>query len=184
MSLAPPRRRRKRAPRLPGFDYSTLCAYFVSFNTARRRPILARIVDGRSQLTRYGRHVAAAWRLLLADYPTVRIRAGVIMPDHVHVLIVLLSPVDGRRPTVPDIVSVVKTHSTRLINADRGTPMAPVWQRSFNDWIIRTPASMERVVRYIRANPRRWWLTQARGRRRCTGPSVPPRQETLGATTI
>jgi putative transposase len=49
-----------------------------------------------------------------------------------------------------------KSSVTRDINAVRGTPDAPVWQRNYYEHIIRNEDSLRRIRQYIRANPARW----------------------------
>ncbi|MEX0781938.1 MAG: hypothetical protein WED87_07615 [Dehalococcoidia bacterium] len=33
---------------------------------------------------------------------------------------------------------------------------AELWQRNYHEHIVRNPADLERIERYIRANPARW----------------------------
>ncbi len=42
------------------------------------------------------------------------------------------------------------------INAARGTPGAPIWQRNFYDHIVRDQEDLERIRSYIAGNPGRW----------------------------
>ena len=71
-------------------------------------------------------------------------------------------PVGGATPTnvVPGslgaIVRAIKSATTKRINALRGTPAAPVWQRNYYERIIRYETSLNRIRRYIAANPSQW----------------------------
>ena len=71
-------------------------------------------------------------------------------------------PVGGATPTnvVPGslgaIVRAIKSATTKRINALRGTPAAPVWGRNYYEHIIRYETSLNRIRRYIAANPSRW----------------------------
>ena len=51
-----------------------------------------------------------------------------------------------------------KSSVTKRINARRGTPGAPVWQRNYYEHIIRTERALRAIRRYIIENPLRWHL--------------------------
>jgi REP element-mobilizing transposase RayT len=54
------------------------------------------------------------------------------------------------------IVRSFKSATTKRINALRGTPGAPVWQRNYYEHIIRTDHALARIRDYIQSNPQRW----------------------------
>jgi putative transposase len=54
------------------------------------------------------------------------------------------------------IVRAIKSATTKRINALRGTLAAPVWGRNYYEHIIRYETSLNRIRRYIAANPSRW----------------------------
>jgi putative transposase len=58
------------------------------------------------------------------------------------------------------IVAYAKYRSAQRINALRGTPGAPVWQRNYYEHTIRTNADMELLREYIANNPAQWELDQ------------------------
>lgn len=49
-----------------------------------------------------------------------------------------------------------KSVSARKINAARGTPGAPVWQRNYYEHIIRNERDWDTIRRYIEDNPHQW----------------------------
>lgn len=73
---------------------------------------------------------------------------SVVMPDHVHAVIV----VRGGALAVPAVVGGVKARVTRR------SGIAGIWQRSFHDHVVRDERDMARIREYIAANPRRWEL--------------------------
>jgi len=150
--------RNRRTARLRDFDYSSPGIYFITFRIARRAPLLAEIDDGCVQLTIAGRTVARAWRAVLAQRPDVRMLAGVIMPDHVHVLLEI-PPTDEPRKSICRVIGAVKTYSAARINRARKPPVGRIWQRSFYDRVIRTPFELEQCRAYIANNPQRWSAT-------------------------
>ncbi len=177
-------RRRRRSIRLAGYDYTQAGAYFVTICTEGRECLLGEIVDGEMRPGDAGAIALAAWNDLPRHYARVRLDTFVIMPNHVHGIIVLTDDVAAdvgtgivgadaaglgvgaglkpaptqRRHGLPEVVRAFKTFSARRINELRGTPGVPVWQRNYYEHIIRNAASLERIRTYIETNPERWSL--------------------------
>ena len=84
---------RRRSMRLPGYDYSQAGAYFVTICTRGRVCVLGDVVDGRVRLSEFGRLAHSVWSELPRHYSHVRLDAWVVMPNHVHG-IVMLEPSD------------------------------------------------------------------------------------------
>ena len=90
-------------------------------------------------------------------YPHVALDAFVIMPNHVHGILVLIdeAPKGGG---LPEIVRAFKTFSSRRVNEMRDSGGARVWQRGYYDHVIRSERSLGRIRDYIESNPLRWEL--------------------------
>ncbi len=63
---------------------------------------------------------------------------------------------ERRKMTIPRFVGRFKMVTAKWINALRGTPGSPVWQRNYHDRIIRDLHEFHRIADYIAANPSRW----------------------------
>jgi len=142
---------RKRL-RLAGFDYRQAGAYFITICTWRWERVLGTVTDGQVHLSVMGAIVEAAWRSIPLHHPGVAIDAFVVMPHHVHGILVFRSSVQS----LGEVVGKFKAASTRGINQLRRTPGARVWHRSYYDHIIRDDRDWWRVRRYIDDNPRNW----------------------------
>ena len=136
------------------------------------------IVDGEMRLNAFGEIVVRTWHDLPNHVANVQLDAFVVMPNHVHGIIVITdnSVVDSvgagsepaptttkpaptpKRHALPEIVRQLKTFSARRINQHRGTPGAPVWQRNYYERIIRDERTLGRIRAYIRNNPLKWEL--------------------------
>ncbi len=122
----------------------------------------------------------------LRPYVRLDEREFVVMPNHVHGIIWIVDDDDDgdnvggntivgaqRRcaPTVATttiqsinvapgslgaIVRAFKSAVTQRINAARGTPGAPVWQRNYYERIVRDETALANIRAYILANPLRW----------------------------
>jgi len=84
-----PERHQRRSPRLHGYDYTRAGAYFVTVCTQERIRCFGRVVDGALRLTPAGQMVQEIWDDLPAHYPGIDLDAFVVMPDHVHGIVVL-----------------------------------------------------------------------------------------------
>ncbi|GAB4481015.1 MAG: transposase [Anaerolineales bacterium] len=77
---------------------------------------------------------------------------GDAVPDHVEQF---GKPVPG---SIPTIVRAFKSAVTHRINALRGTPGAPVWQRNYYEHVICDERALHAIRQYITENPLRWHL--------------------------
>lgn len=57
-----------------------------------------------------------------------------------------------RAPTLGNIVGAFKTVVARSINEHRDTPGRPVWQRNYDEHIVRDERELDRIRAYIRYN--------------------------------
>ena len=135
-----------RPPRLRGWDYSRSGPYFVTFVVAGRAGSL---MSQGGQPTTAGEAVRAVWERLPALFPRVRLDEMAIMSDHVHAVL-FLSDHPSDRAQLGEVVRAWKAASTRAIR--RSTP-AFAWQSHYQDWVIRSQASLNHVRAYIRSNP-------------------------------
>ena len=91
---------RRRSIRLPGYDYSRPGAYFVTIVAQDRLCLFGEVVDGEMLLNEVGGMVVEAWEWLATRYPYVELDVSVVMPNHLHGIIVLtdegMEGVDGR----------------------------------------------------------------------------------------
>ena len=79
--------------------------------------------------------------------------AFVVMPDHVHWLVVL------RGCSLDALVRRVKSVSARGIHQKMGGAGA-LWQSGFHDHALRTEEDVRNVARYVIANPQRAGLVE------------------------
>ena len=152
----PPAPRRKRN-RLKNYDYSLAGAYFVTICTEKRKGLFGKIVVGaapcRPILSPLGKIVDEEIQRLSQVYEALYVDCYVVMPNHVHMIIVIGND-SGRQgaaptPTLSQIVGGWK----RKISIRAG--FSP-WQKSFHEHIIRNEESFNRIVEYIEYNPLIW----------------------------
>ena len=94
MKPAPDRQRHhRRSIRLQGYDYSRSGAYYVTLCTQDRACLFGEIVNGDMQVNDAGCMVTDAWYSLPDRFPTIDLDAFVVMPNHVHGIIVITDDV-------------------------------------------------------------------------------------------
>ena len=82
------------------------------------------------------------------------IAIGVLMPDHVHLLIRPREASPGVWHDLSEIMQSIKGASARRINQALGTK-GTLWQKESHDRIVRDEAEFEEKTEYIYWNPRR-----------------------------
>jgi hypothetical protein len=89
-------RDRYRIPsaRWGAWDYASSAAYFVTICTRGRVHALGQVVDGEMILSPLGHAAAACWEAIPEHFPFIAPDAFIVMPDHVHGIIVISKP-DG-----------------------------------------------------------------------------------------
>lgn len=158
---------RKRHIRLHGYDYSDAGWYFITICTANRKCLFGEIIDGRMNLNDSGKMIDEILRTLPEHYDNILMDNYIIMPNHVHAIIIIKKPVgpaQGPAPTglsLSDIIYRFKSLTTkRYIEGANNNNWQPfnkhVWQRSFYDHIIRTDTSLQNIREYITNNPATW----------------------------
>jgi len=169
----------RRSIRLQDYDYSSEGAYFVTMCTQNRECLFGEIVNGEMILNEYGKIVEQCWNDLPNHYDNIELDAYVIMPDHFHGIIFIVSvdsvnaidSVDSvsvgaihelprlrrRKMLLPKIVGRFKMNSAKQINLMRNTPGISVWQRNYYEHIIRNDKSLENIRNYIINNTSKWY---------------------------
>jgi REP element-mobilizing transposase RayT len=137
---------------------------FVTLCVEGRQPVFGAVVDGEVVHSPAGRHAIARWQAIPERFPAVAIDAFVVMPDHVHGIVMTGADPDRVDPkaTVGAIVrwyKAVLLADYRVGVRDEGWPPyhGTLWQRRFHDHIIRSEREFATYQRYIEGNPGRWW---------------------------
>jgi putative transposase len=169
-SIKPPTILNRRSIRLKGHDYSQPGAYFVTICVRDRECLLGEVIDGEISLNDVGLIVVECWTWLAEQYPYVTLDESIVMPNHLHGIILIEDDIRcrGGSRTAPtrnattsnkplgQLVGAFKTISTKRINALRRTPGARFWQRNYHEHIIDGDDEMNRIRDYIAYNPLTW----------------------------
>ncbi|MBR4509077.1 MAG: hypothetical protein IKP25_00110 [Ruminococcus sp.] len=156
----------RKEHRLKNYDYSQCGAYFITICTKERKYIFWNNYDilnvgaafggpyGKISLTEYGKIVKNELKKIPLIYPdVVFIPKFVIMPNHIHLIIVLNTYSENGPPKAAPTVG-------SIINKFKGTVSKKcgfhVWQKSFYDRVIRNEHEYSAFWKYIETNPMNW----------------------------
>jgi putative transposase len=82
---------RRQSIRLENYDYSSNGAYFVTICTAQRLHLFGEIVNATMQLHDFRKIAHDYWLELPNHFPQILLDEFVIMPNHVHGIILIQS---------------------------------------------------------------------------------------------
>lgn len=139
-----PKIHHRRSIRLQEFDYSQAGMYFITICSANHKNVFGNIINDEMILNDWGRAASEEWKRTAQMRPTVELDEFVIMPNHLHGIIILLeiecknepqhqSPTHEKygKPTsnsIPTIVRGYKAAVTRRINILRENTDGAIWQ--------------------------------------------------------
>jgi len=166
--------------RWQSWDYANPGMYFLTICTQNRLHFFGEIKNGEMYLNEMGQIAYTCWAEIPTHFPNMELGAFVIMPNHVHGILIVNERV---------VVAVVGTlHATSLpndatpknefmasISPQAGTVSAAMrsyksavsrsirplyadfsWQTRFHDHVIRNTAEYERIECYILLNIENW----------------------------
>ncbi|MEE8640742.1 MAG: transposase [bacterium] len=171
----------RRSIRLRDYDYTSGGAYFVTICTYDRECLFGAVEGDTVRLNQYGLVAGEEWSRSAAHRPEIELDASVVMPNHVHGIVIITDdavgaqrvgaqrvapllygppaqrPLSYRPPgSLGSFVAGFKMAVTKRINLLRGTPGGRVWQRNYYERIIRDDDEAARTRAYIYDNAGRW----------------------------
>ena len=163
-----PDKHHRRSIRLKGQDYAEPGAYFITVCTHERACLFGHVVNGEMHLNDAGEIARRCWEDIPHHFPLVELDAFVVMPNHVHGMIVILgrgeksfAPTTTTTTTpqspsraVGSIIRGFKIGVTKWFRAN--TDVYSVWQRGYYEHIVRSEPELMAIREYILGNPVRW----------------------------
>ena len=169
----------RRSIRLQGYDYTQSGAYFLTVVVQDRLCLFGDVVDQEMRTNEAGEMVRRVWERLSGRFPCIQLDAFVVMPNHVHGILLIDQPVGaplvgahrgaisptrattGVAPTLGAVVGAYKSLTTRAyiegVNAGAWPSFRKrLWQRNYYEHVVRNDASLAELRQYILDNPARW----------------------------
>ncbi len=160
---------RIKSTRLQHWNYGSNGFYFVTISTKNRLHSLGRIENSIVILFRTGEIASLCWQEIPSHFVGVSIDEFVIMPNHVHGIVIInrnvetshvmslqrenlfAKPIGG---SLSVIIQQFKSSVTRWCRKEGISHF--MWQSRFFDHIIRDERSLNRIREYIQINPQKW----------------------------
>jgi len=165
---------RVESARLKDWDYHNPGFYFVTLCTKNREHYFGQIADGEMHLSVVGEIVAQCWCEIPAHHADVELDEFVVMPNHVHGIVVIrehvvaetlhvtslrdpkMSEIFPKAGSLSVIIRSFKSAVTRVAGLKGFNEFA--WQARFYDAIIRDEKTFHKIRQYIFDNPVKWEL--------------------------
>jgi putative transposase len=176
---------RIESARLVGYDYGSEGAYFITICTHDRLNHFGQITSGQMHLNQLGIIAHRLWSEIPEKFPFALLGAFVIMPNHVHGIVIIHT--QQQQLPVHQSDEDIGTDEIKQHQQPRGgitgehNPMLVLnisriirwytgrcsfemhkinpdfrWQKRFYDHIIRNHDSFQRIEKYILENPKKW----------------------------
>lgn len=156
----------RKLNRLKNYNYSKNGCYFVTICIQDMEKIFGKVVNKKMILNKFGRFTKECWREIPNHFPFVRLDAFVIMPNHVHGILII----DNDGENIDENYIWQKKWARSLSSVIRGFKIGVSkfirnngkknfrWHKSFHDHIIRNPIELNKIRSYIENNPRKYYL--------------------------
>ena len=139
---------KRKNPRLKDYDYTSGGYYFITICTADKKHFFGEIEEDKIQLNEIGKLAYDNIENLEKIYETIKIDKFVVMPNHIHMIIIIDK---GTDLTLSRITKQYKEWITKTIKKS-------IWQKSYYDHIIRNEKDYYRIWKYIDENVLKWSL--------------------------
>ncbi|MCZ4694563.1 transposase [Ancylomarina euxinus] len=176
---------RIKTTRLQNWDYTSNAAYFVTICTQNREHYFGEITNQVMQLSEIGDMANKYWLEIPEHFPFVELGEFVVMPNHVHGIIIINKPDDEQSNndctvetrhalSLPQpqcetlgekrfqnqgkgsLSSIIGSYKSVLTKNARKIHPNFEWQSRFHDHIIRKDQSFRNISDYIKNNPTKW----------------------------
>lgn len=153
---------RIESTRLKEWNYSNPWWYYVTINTKNHIKYFGKIINEKMVLNELGLIVNKCWNEIPIHLPNTELDYYVIMPNHLHGIIIINSTVKTRHAsslqirqiTLSDVVGSFKSAVTKHIHQINYPNFS--WQTRFYDRIIRNEKELFNIRKYKEQNPLKW----------------------------
>src|SRR3989339_852595 len=87
----------RQSIRLKNYDYSENGAYFITLCAQNRKKLFGRIIDGKMILNEFGKLAHDEWQKTSEIRENIILDEFMIMPDHLHGIIIIENPINSSR---------------------------------------------------------------------------------------
>jgi putative transposase len=161
--------------RFKEYDYASEGGYFVTICANMHRHFFGKIIQGRMRNSKIGNVIQECWDAIPLHFPFVILDAFVIMPNHIHGILIFNRCQNEERdarscvstkkqatsgafgPQARNLASVIrgfKIGVTKNVHKDFG--VCKIWQTRYYERVIRNEFELKQIREYIFNNPTNW----------------------------
>ena len=155
--------------RLKNWDYRSSAYYFVTISTKNRVCFFGDVINGEMKLSSIGKVASQYWREIPNHFPCVQLDAYVVMPNHVHGIIIIgnvetqdFASLQKQRepnkfgPQSKNLASIIRGYKIGVKKWSTMNGITFAWQYRFYEHIIRNENDLYDIREYIANNPVKW----------------------------
>jgi putative transposase len=157
----------RKTIRLKEYDYSMPGGYFITICTYDKQWLFGTIVDGEMQFSPQGLIAQRCWNDIAKHFYNIELDAFVVMPNHIHGIIILdeitvgveyIQPLQKTfQHVIPNsIPSIIRSYKAAVSRECHKRNLDFCWQRNHYEHIIRNDKQLNTIRRYILGNPAQW----------------------------
>ncbi|HLP87893.1 MAG TPA: transposase [Nostocaceae cyanobacterium] len=156
--------------RLKNYHYTQPGAYFITICTKAKQCLFGNVINGKMQLNYLGQIAFNCWQEIPKHYSNTELDVFVIMPNHLHSILLITEivgtwqchvqpprqfskPVSG---SISTIIGNYKSAVSKQINLILKTKGQSIWQTNYYEHIVRNEESFNSIREYILNNPQTW----------------------------
>jgi len=176
---------RSDTTRLKNWDYRWDAVYFITICTKDRESYFGEIKNGEMILSNVGVLADVFWHEIKNHTKNVELDAFVVMPNHVHGILIINNdlvpicrdvacnvPTDGNAPTFGNtpinefmssispksgsVSTIIRSYKSAVTKHANRLGLPMAWQSRFYDNIIRNNQAYSNIQNYIINNPTNW----------------------------
>ena len=162
--------------RLSTHNYSSNGYYFITICTQNRENYLGEVINDTMKLSKIGTTAQNYWQEIPKHFPFVKLDEFVIMPNHIHGIIIINNIVETQNfaslpksaslqqkmpqnqfgPQSKNLASIVRGYKIGVKKFVTINNLNFSWQPRFYDSIIKNEKSLNRIREYIHNNAKNW----------------------------
>lgn len=148
---------KRKKNRLQNYDYSSSGYYYITICTKKFIEYFGKITKEKMKLSDLGKIADSKCREIPEHYDNVKIEIYKVMPNHIHLIIVLTNSGKDDKISLGLISTIIKSLKGIITKEIRQSfDKHFEWQRSFYDHVIRNEKSLYRISSYIKHNELKW----------------------------
>ena len=165
---------RNESSRLNVHDYSSGGKYFITICTQKMIPYFGNILCKQMKMSESGKIAYDFWYELPEHFSFVSLDEFVVMPNHIHGIVIIESPdivgtlhATSLQPVPNEFMSYISPKPGSLATVIRSYKSAVSknvhlidsdfsWHPRYYDHIIRSDRELDRIRKYIINNPYKW----------------------------